>query len=145
MTETYSQELFIEASPDHVFEHFLVPELLVQWMGDFARLEPKPGGLFSVDINGVLIRGRYVRIERPTLLEISWGEPGNQSMPPEATRLVITLRSEKGGTVLSLVHSGLVPDEAKKHAIGWPHFLSRLHALSKGESPGRDPWAKITP
>ncbi len=142
MTETYRQELFIQALPDHVFDHFLKPELMVQWMGDYARIEPEPGGLFSVDINGVLIRGRYIKIERPTLLEISWGEAGNDAMPPETTRLVITLRPEKGGTLLSLEHSGLVPEEAKKHAIGWPHFLARLVSLANGKNPGRDPWAE---
>jgi hypothetical protein len=39
-------------------------------MGDYARLEAVEGGVFSVDINGVLIRGHFVRVDRPRLLEI---------------------------------------------------------------------------
>jgi hypothetical protein len=38
------------------------PELLVRWMGDYARLEASAAGLFAVDINGVIIRGHFVRV-----------------------------------------------------------------------------------
>jgi hypothetical protein len=47
-------------------------------MGDFARLEAKDGGLFAVDINGVIIRGSYVRLEPPNYIEIAWGEAGTR-------------------------------------------------------------------
>jgi uncharacterized protein YndB with AHSA1/START domain len=143
MTETYRQDIFIEAPPEKIFDYFLVPELLVQWMGDFARLEVQTGGLFSVDINGVLIRGTYMRIERPTLLELTWGQLGNEAMPPGATRVLITLVARESGTLLSLEHSSLVTEEAAKHAIGWPHFLSRLVILVTDGNLGKDPWAII--
>jgi len=52
---------------------------------------------------------------------------------------------EKGGTLLSLAHSGLTPEEQKKHSIGWPHFIERLAVLAQGKSPGRDPWADMIP
>ena len=139
--EIYRQDIFIDSVPEKIFDYFLVPELIVQWMGDFARLDPQADGLFSVDINGVLIRGAYSRIERPTVLEFSWGQLGNEAMPPRSTRVLITLQPENGGTLLSLEHSGLVSEEVAKHAIGWPHFLSRLITLASGGTPGRDPWA----
>lgn len=145
MTDIYRHSIFIAAEPEKVFDHFLVPELMVQWMGDFARLEAKTGGLFSVDINGVLIRGNYTRIERPTLLEFSWGQLGNDEMPSGATQVLITLASENGGTLLSLAHLGLTPQEQDKHAIGWPHFIERLVILAQGTNPGHDPWADMKP
>jgi uncharacterized protein YndB with AHSA1/START domain len=142
MSETFRQEIFIDAAPERVFDCFLVPELLVQWMGDFARLKPEAGGLFSVDINGVLIRGHYENIDHPKSLEIAWGEAGNEAMPPGSTRLVVTFLPENNGTRLYLTHSGLASSEAEKHAIGWPHFLGRLSVLAAGGNPGRDPWAQ---
>ena len=145
MTETYRQSLYIDATPDRVFDCFVKPELLVQWMGDYARLEAVNGGEFSVDINGILIRGNYVRIDRPKLIEVSWGQAGNAAMPPGSSQLLVTFEREGNGTQLQLHHSGLVPDEAKKHAIGWPHFLQRLAALAKGDNPGLDPWAASPP
>lgn len=145
MSETYRTSIEIAAAPDRVFDYFVDPELLVRWMGDFARLEARAGGLFAVDINGVIIRGHYVRVERPSLLEIAWGEAGNEAMPPGATRLVVRLVPSGRGTRVELEHSGLSPGEAKKHAVGWPHFVERLAAAASGADPGPDHWKTAAP
>lgn len=145
MTETLRSQIHIEAEPDEVFDHFVRPELLVRWMGDYARLDAKAGGLFAVDINGVIIRGSFVRVERPRLIEIAWGEAGNGEMPPGSTRLVVRFTTSGTGTRVDLEHSGLSPSEARKHAIGWPHFLERLRVAGAGEDPGPDPWATNPP
>lgn len=145
MSDVYRTSVEIAASPDEVFEYFLRPELLVRWMGDVARLEAQSGGIFSVDINGVLIRGHFVRIERPRYLEIAWGEAGNRTMPPGATRLCVSFEARGPVTHVVLEHRGLVGDEAKKHAIGWPHFLERLVVAAGGGDPGPDPWKASPP
>jgi uncharacterized protein YndB with AHSA1/START domain len=145
MSETFRTTLDIAAPPERVFDYFVKPELLVRWMGDFARLEAREGGLFSVDINGVLIRGHFVRVERPRLIEIAWGEAGNAAMPPAATRLLVTLEARDGHTRVQLEHSGLVAPETKKHAVGWPHFFERLGVAAAGGEPGPDPWKTAPP
>jgi uncharacterized protein YndB with AHSA1/START domain len=145
MSETIRTSIEIAATPDEVFDYFVRPELLVRWMGDFARLEATAGGVFSVDINGVLIRGHYVRLERPALIEVAWGEAGNPAMPPGATRLVVTFSADGDRTRVTLEHSGLAPTEAKKHAIGWPHFIERLAVAAGGGEPGPDPWKTAPP
>ncbi len=144
MSETYRTSIEIDASPEQVFDHFVRPELLVRWMGDYARLDAVDGGVFSVDINGVLIRGHFVRVDRPRMLEIAWGEAGNQAMPPGATRLRVTFEAREGKTRVELEHGGLMPAEATKHAIGWPHFIERLGVAAGGGDPGPDPW-KVSP
>ena len=145
MSETFRTSIDIAAPPERVFDHFVQPELLVRWMGDVARLEAIDGGVFSVDINGVLIRGHYVRVERPRLVEIAWGEAGNAAMPPGATRLRVTFEARGPVTRVELTHSGLVPSEAAKHAIGWPYFTERLVASAEGRDPGPDPWKSTPP
>lgn len=145
MTKAFRTSIDIAATQDQVFDYFVRPDLLVRWMGDYARLEANEGGVFSVDINGVLIRGHFVRLERPTLIEIAWGEAGNTAMPPGATRLVVTFAPEGKGTRVTLEHSGLAPQEAKKHAVGWPHFIERLAVAATGEDPGPDPWKTAPP
>lgn len=145
MSETFRTSMEVGAPPEHVFDYFIKPELLVRWMGDFARLEAVDGGVFSVDINGVLIRGHFVRLERPRLIEIAWGEAGNAVMPPGATRLLVTFEARGSGTRVVLEHGGLVPAEAAKHAIGWPHFIERLAVAAAGGDAGPDPWKTSPP
>ncbi|HEU5134153.1 MAG TPA: SRPBCC domain-containing protein [Steroidobacteraceae bacterium] len=145
MTNAFTTSLEIDATADHVFDYFVRPELLVKWMGDFARLEARDGGIFAVDINGVIIRGHYKRIERPHLIEIAWGEAGNAKMPPGATSLTVRITQTATGTLVRLDHDGLHPAEAEKHAVGWPHFLARLQTAAAGADPGPDPWASQPP
>jgi uncharacterized protein YndB with AHSA1/START domain len=145
VSEAYQTQIDIEAAPAQVFDYFVKPELLVRWMGDFAKLEATDGGIFAVDINGIIIRGEFVRVEPPHLIEIAWGEAGNAAMPPGSTRLVVRLTPLTSGTRVQLTHSGLVASEAEKHAIGWPHFLERLSVAAKGRDPGPDPWATNPP
>jgi uncharacterized protein YndB with AHSA1/START domain len=140
VSDTYRTTIDIEADPDTVYAYFVEPERLVRWMGERARLVAREGGEFAVDINGVIIRGHFVRLDPPRLIEIAWGEAGNDAMPPGSTRLRISLSPTSTGTRLGLEHSGLTPDEAKKHAIGWPHFLERLSESAAGRDPGPDPW-----
>jgi uncharacterized protein YndB with AHSA1/START domain len=145
MSEAYRTSIEIEAEPDQVFDHFVQPELLVRWMGDSARLEAHEGGLFAVDINGVIIRGHFVRVDRPRLLEIAWGEAGNDAMPPGATRLVVRFTPRGSGTLVELEHRGLSAQEGQKHALGWPHFIDRLAIAAAGLDPGPDPWKTEPP
>ena len=145
MSDAFRQSLWIAAPRDRVFAQFTDPARMVRWMGQAARLEPRPGGRFEVDINGVLIRGHYLAVERPTLIEVAWGQAGNAAMPLGATRLRVEIAAAGAGSRLTLTHSGLVPDEAAKHAVGWPHFLERLRERASGRDPGPDPWAKAPP
>ncbi len=145
MSEIYRTAIEIDATPEQIFDHFVRPDLLMRWMGDYARLEAVDGGVFSVDINGVLIRGHFVRVDRPRLLEIAWGEAGNQAMPPGATKLRVTFEARAGKTRIEFEHSGLVPAEAAKHAIGWPHFIERLGIAAGCRDPGPDPWKASPP
>ncbi len=145
MSETFRTSIDIQATPEQVFDHFVQPDLLVRWMGDVARLEAVEGGVFSVDINGVLIRGSFVRLDRPRLIEIAWGEAGSEVMPPGATRLRVTFEARGAITRVELEHAGLVPPLAAKHAIGWPHFVARLGVAAGGGDPGPDPWKTSPP
>jgi len=140
MADSYSQVVEIRASPETVFDHFLDPRLLVTWMGDYARLDAREGGEFSVDINGVLIRGEYTFLDRPRRIKIAWGEAGNDKMPPGSTQLQIDIARTDTGSTLTLTHEGLAPTEADGHAKGWPHFLARLVGAAEGNPPGPDPW-----
>jgi uncharacterized protein YndB with AHSA1/START domain len=48
----------IDAAPERVFEHFVEPQAMLRWMGDYAVLDARRGGEFMLDINSVPVRGR---------------------------------------------------------------------------------------
>jgi uncharacterized protein YndB with AHSA1/START domain len=122
----------IDAAPERVFEHFVQPEAMLRWMGDYAVLDARPGGEFTLDINSVPVRGRYLEIEPPSRLVISWGHAGSDLLPPGSSRLEVSLRPEAGGTLVEIVHSDLPDLEARKHAAGWRIFLGRLAIAAPG-------------
>jgi uncharacterized protein YndB with AHSA1/START domain len=144
-TRPYTTSVHIDAEPERVFDYFTKPEAILRWMGDYAVLDPVPGGQFTLDINGVPVRGRYLAVERPRRLLISWGHAGSERLPPGASTLEVTFTPSDGGTTVTVVHSGLPAPEAAQHRVGWSHFLERLVTAAAGDDPGPDPWAATPP
>ena len=124
--EPITATVHIDAPPERVFEHFTRPEALLLWMGEHAVLDPAPGGEFAVDIRGVPVRGRYLEVEPPCRLLISWGHAGSDRLPPGASLLEVRLHPADGGTTVTISHSGLPQPEATGHRQGWRQFLDRL-------------------
>lgn len=143
--EPYQHAVHVAAEPEQVFEYFVRPEMIVRWMGDYAVLDPRPGGEFTLDINGVPVRGRYLELDPPRRLLISWGHAGSDRLPPGASTVEITLTEEEGGTTVRIAHHDLPEPEERQHAVGWPHFLERLVIAGAGGDAGPDPWATAPP
>jgi uncharacterized protein YndB with AHSA1/START domain len=139
-TEPFTTEVDLPAPVEEVFRHLTDPAAMVCWMGQHANLEPVPGGAFEVDINGVPVRGRYLEVDPPRRVLVSWGVTGNLDLPPGATQVEFTLTRTVDGTRLRVVHRGLPPQQASMHATGWQHFLDRLASAARGVDPGPDPW-----
>jgi uncharacterized protein YndB with AHSA1/START domain len=139
---TFETTVDLNAPVQEVFRHLTEPAAMIRWMGQHATLEPVPGGAFEVDINGVPVRGRYLEIDAPRRVVVSWGVAGSTGLPPGATRVEFTLTPTEAGTRLRLVHRNLPPDQAAMHGTGWRHFLDRLGQAATGEDPGPDPWGR---
>ena len=140
VSELYATEVDLPAPAEEVFRHLTDPAAMIRWMGQHATLRPVPGGAFEIDINGVPVRGRYLEIDPPRRVLVSWGVAGNPALPPGATQVEFTLTPTPAGTRLRLVHRSLPPDQASIHATGWQHFLGRLALAAAGQDPGPDPW-----
>jgi uncharacterized protein YndB with AHSA1/START domain len=130
MAEPVTASVRIEAEPERVFPFFTEPTAMVRWMGEHAVLDATPGGEFTVDIQGVPVRGRYLEIEPPHRLLISWGHAGSERLPPGASTLEVRLHAVAGGTEVQIIHTDLPEPEASKHAGGWTYFLGRLAVQS---------------
>jgi uncharacterized protein YndB with AHSA1/START domain len=145
MAEPITASIHIRAEPRRVFAYFTQPEAMVRWMGEFARLDATAGGEFAVDIRGVPVRGRYLEVEPPHRLLISWGHAGSDRLPPGASTVEVRLRAERGGTRVDVTHRGLPEPEATRHAAGWRHFLDRLRAATATAPPGASATRRLGP
>jgi len=139
--EPLTASVHIEAAPEQVFEYFTSPEAIVRWMGNYALLQAAPGGAFEVDINGVPVRGRYLEVDPPHRLLISWGHAGSDRLPPGASTVEVRLSPAGGGTRVEIEHRDLPQDMRDAFGRGWPHFVARLAVAAAGGDPGPDPLA----
>lgn len=143
-TTAVERELAIDASPEAVWEFLVDPEKATRWMGQKATFEPRPGGLYRVEvIPGNTAVGEFVELDPPRRLVFTWGwEPGSKAtLPPGASTIEIDLVPNGDGTTLRFRHHGLPDAEAaQSHAHGWDHYLERLVIAARGDDPGADPW-----
>ena len=101
-----------------MFEYFTRPESIVRWMGDYAVLDPRPDGQFTLDINGVPGRGRYLEIDPPRRLLISWGHAGSETLPQGASTVEITLPRMTGRRCVSSTAISLSSKRASTRSAG---------------------------
>ncbi|MDH3752306.1 MAG: SRPBCC domain-containing protein [Acidimicrobiia bacterium] len=129
-------EISIAAPPEAVFEFLVDPDKMTRWMGTSARLDPRTDGEFWVKLgDDATAAGRYLEVDPPNRVVLSWGWEGSEQVPPGSTNVVIELAARDGGTTVRLVHSGLPPVEDDKHLEGWTYFLDRLGIAGAGGDP----------
>jgi uncharacterized protein YndB with AHSA1/START domain len=63
--EPVTATVHIDAPPERVYEYFTRPEAVVRWMGEYALLEPEPGGRFTLDVTDAPVRGRFLHLDPP--------------------------------------------------------------------------------
>lgn len=138
------REIRIAARPQTVFSFFTDPAKMVRWKGTHAMLDPRPGGVYRVDINGRdVAKGEYVEIVPYSKVVFTWGWEGSDPVPPGSSTVEITLIPDGDGTIVRLVHHDLPEGARDSHARGWEHYLTRLAVAAAGQDPGLDPW--VTP
>jgi uncharacterized protein YndB with AHSA1/START domain len=140
------RETHIPAPPAAVFALLTDPERILGWMGTEAQIEPQPGGLYLVNVNGTRIaRGSFREVVPVHRLAYSFGWEGSDTFPPGSSLVEIDLIEQPDGTLLRFTHTGL-PDaeECASHTRGWEHYLGRLGEVAAGRDPGPDPWVTAT-
>lgn len=137
------REVRIAARPEVVFGFFTEPEKMTRWKGIAASLDPRPGGIYRVDVNGrYVVRGQYLEIVPFSRVVFSWGWEGEgHPVPPGSSTVEVTLSPDGDGTLLRLRHLGLAEAMREEHAKGWDHYLARLMIAAPGGNPGPDPMA----
>ena len=134
------REVQIEASPETVFEFFTDPAKATRWMGSAATLDPRPGGVYRVDIGQWTNVGEFVEVDPPNRIAWTWGWEGHDDMiPPGSSTVEVTLTPDGDATIVRLVHRDLPVHAVEPHAHGWDLYMPRLAIVAAGGDAGPDP------
>lgn len=129
----------IAAPPSIVYGYLTDSELWARWQGVGAMIEATPGGIFGISMpNGQRARGQFVELEPHRRVVFSWGWVDHPGVPPGSSTVEIELVADEGGTMVTLTHTGLPPEEIDVHRLGWDHYIPRLAIVAEGGDPGRD-------
>ena len=134
-------EVVLPAPPSDVFDMFIDAEKLVRWIGISADLDARRDGRFRFEVMpGQYCEGRYVIVDRPHRVVLTWGwSAPEMGVPPGSSTVEVTFEPDGSGhgTRLRLVHRGLPDSERGRvlHDDGWSRFVARLQAVVAGEAP----------
>jgi uncharacterized protein YndB with AHSA1/START domain len=135
------REIYIEASPDVVFDVVSSPDHVKQWWPDDARYEPTPGSVGEIVFGDPAAGGgvaafTVVDVRPPRLFSFRWTHPAGEAAAEGNSLLVtFTLTPSGSGTRLAMTETGFremgweaaVLEEAyREHVQGWDFFLPRL-------------------
>ena len=123
----------IAASAEDLFDAWLDPEALVEWMrpGTIrrteARTDPRVGGQYEIlmhaDSGVIPHRGEYRVIDRPKRLVFTWN-----SKFADNTLVTVDFLARDQRTEVVITHERLPEAEFASHDRGWTSALEKLAA-----------------
>lgn len=140
--EAYVNQTF-KASPERVFDAWLDPEFVAQWMsaalkqlglsGDIRRVEidARVGGQFTFsdmrDAGEAVHWGTYLEIDRPRKLVFTWFTSDEQEQE-DSSVVTLTIEPDGDGCAATIVHSMNVKNAefVPQCEKGWGHMLGQI-------------------
>ncbi len=139
MTSPIVRERRVEAPPSRVYAFLTESKRWAEWQGSSTRHDPRPGGLFSIEMpNGATARGEFVELVPDQRVVFTWGWIDHPGVPPGSSTVTIELIPDGAATVIRLTHDGLPDEEVPLHIEGWERYLPRLSTVATGGDPGPD-------
>jgi uncharacterized protein YndB with AHSA1/START domain len=139
---TIEREIFVDASPDVVFEVISTPEHLSQWWPDEAEIEPVPGATGRVVFHRAapeqpkVVPLTVVDAQPPRRFSFRWDYEAGV-VPGQSNSMLVTFDLEPSGegTRVRMTETGFrergweaaVLEQAyREHNAGWDYFIPRL-------------------
>jgi len=138
---TIEREIYVEASPEVVFNVVSSPDHLKQWWPDDARYEATPGASGEIvfgdpSAGGAAVGFTVVDVRPPRVFSFRWTHP-TDAVAAEGNSLLVTfdLTQSGGGTLLKMTETGfremgwevaVLEQQYREHGTGWDFYLPRL-------------------
>jgi uncharacterized protein YndB with AHSA1/START domain len=130
------RELFVEASPDVVYEVVSRPEHVAQWWPDEAHYTPAPGAPGSIAFGDTAVGFDVVEARPPSTFSFRWTQPvGEPAVVGNSLLVTFELTPSRGGTLLKMTERGfremgwevaVLEEQYREHIKGWDFYLPRL-------------------
>jgi uncharacterized protein YndB with AHSA1/START domain len=128
----------LPAPPDVVFDEWLDPDGMAEWMcprparPTKIELDPRVGGRFLIDIADegfeLSVTGEYLDLDRPRRLSFTWYCSVWDPSDPESV-VTITLEPHgEGLTLMTIHHAQLPPKVVDDHRHGWTLIGQQLES-----------------
>lgn len=135
------RRIYVEASPEIVFDVVSSPEHLKEWWPDDARYDVTPGAEGEItfgdpDAGGKVVQFTVVDARPPDLFSFRWTHSAGD-IAAEGNSLFVTfdLTPSGNGTVVKMTETGfremgweaaVLEEQYNDHVTGWDYFLPRL-------------------
>ncbi len=138
---TIEREIYVEASPETVFEVVSSPDHVKQWWPDDAAYDPTPGSAGEIvfgerDAGGAVVAFTVVDADPPRSFAFRWTHPaGEEAIEGNSLLVTFELTPRGPGTLLKMTESGfremgwevaVLEEQYAEHGIGWDYYLPRL-------------------
>ena len=135
------REVFVEASPEIVFDVVSSPEQIKEWWPDDARYELTPGAAGEIifgdrDTGGKVVGFTVVDVRPPRTFSFRWTQPADE-VAERGNFLLVTfdLTPSGHGTLVKMTETGfremgwdvaVLEQQYQDHVTGWNFYLPRL-------------------
>ena len=100
---------------------------------------PRPGDTFHLDLDGTVIAGRYIEVDRPHRLVMEWERQGTDDATPTPALIEITFTPTGDRTTVKVEFSGAGAEDATFYRQLWARYLDRIAASFAGAELGALP------
>jgi uncharacterized protein YndB with AHSA1/START domain len=137
---TIERELYVEASPEVVFQVVSDPDHVKEWWPDEAHYEAVVGSageiLFAGPDGAKVVALTVVDVQPPTRFAFRWTHsPGEEAAEGNSLLVTFDLVAQGEGTLVRFRETGfrergweaaVLEATYRDHTHGWDHFLPRL-------------------
>jgi uncharacterized protein YndB with AHSA1/START domain len=135
------REIYVEASPEVVFQVVSSPHHVKEWWPDDARYDVRPGsageiGFGEEGTDRKVVALTVVEVQPPRTFSFRWVHPsGKDAVEGNSLLVTFELTPKDGGTLLKMTETGfremgweaaVLEQQYREHVTGWDFFIPRL-------------------